>query len=182
VRGVSNNQSLLLSGILQTSLPGLKIGDVFSIVGCYAVNPMSGESTGQYRQFVVTAEMTMSHDSTAKAGTVYFQPDMIHTGPYKSVDTIPQLGARCWVEGQPAATMPINLAFHKNAFALCMVPLIVPDGVWSASASSDGYSVRIVKQYDIDADSEIIRLDILYGVKTIYPELACRITGARVNP
>ena len=141
---------------------------------------MSGESTGSYRKFVVTAEMTMTHDSTGKNGTVYFQPDMIHTGPYKTVDTIPQLGARCWVEGMPASTYPVNLAFHKNAFALVMVPLEKPDGQWSSTAVEDGYSVRVIKDYDITADSEIIRLDILYGVKTIYPELACRIKCAEI--
>ena len=181
-RNDTQNRTILIGGILQTSLPGLKIGDVFSINGCYAVNPMSGESTGSYRQFVVSAEFTMSHDSTNKGGDVHFQPDMIHTGPYKTVDTIPQLGARCWIEGQAAASIPMNMAFHKNAFALVMVPLVIPDGVWSSSASSDGYSIRVVKDYDIDVDAEIIRLDILYGVKTIYPELACRITGARINP
>jgi hypothetical protein len=179
-RGEAQNKNLLIGGILQTSLPGFYVGDTFSINGCYAVNPMSGESTGSYRQFVVTAEMTMSHDSTNKAGVVNFMPEMVHTGPYKTVDTIPQKGARIWVEGMPNSTIPANLAFHKNAFALVMVPLFVPDGVWSAQESEDGVSIRVVKDYDIDADSEIIRLDILYGVKTIYPEMACRITGAEV--
>ena len=30
----------------------------------------------------------------------------------------------------------------------------------------------------IDLDDDVIRLDVLYGVKTLYPELACRIWGA----
>ena len=59
-----------------------------------------------------------------------------------------------------------------------MVPLQPPDGQWSSTASEDGYSCRVVKDYDIDVDAEIIRLDVLYGVKTIYPELAARIWGA----
>ncbi len=41
----------------------------------------------------------------------------------------------------------------------------------------NGLSVRVVKDYDITNDVEIIRLDILYGVKAIYPDLACRLTG-----
>jgi hypothetical protein len=59
-----------------------------------------------------------------------------------------------------------------------MVPLVMPDGQWGDTVTEDGISIRIVKDYDVDVDSEIIRMDILYGVKTIYPELACRITGA----
>ena len=179
-RGEAQNKNLLIGGILQTSQAGLEIGDVFSINGCYAVNPMSGESTGSYRQFTVTADLTMSHDSTGKAGVVNFLPEMVHTGPYKTVDTIPQKGARCWIEGMPHSTIPMNMAFHRNAFALVMVPLVIPDGVWAAQESENGVSIRVVKDYDIDADSEIIRMDILYGVKTIYPELACRIRGAEI--
>ena len=41
-------------------------------------------------------------------------------------------------------------------------------------------SIRILKDYDIDNDEEICRMDILYGVKTLYPELATRIYGAVV--
>ncbi len=60
-----------------------------------------------------------------------------------------------------------------------MVPLPKPDGVsFSAVASDSGFSIRVVKQYDIDLDDDVIRLDVLYGVKTLYPELACRIWGA----
>ena len=105
---------------------------------------------------------------------------MTHTGPYKTVDTIPQLEAAVQVMGVPAEPYPQNLAFHKNAFALCMVPLQVPDApVWSGSATEDGYSIRIVKQYEIGEDDEIVRLDVLYGIKTIYPELAVRVMGAQ---
>ena len=35
----------------------------------------------------------------------------------------------------------------------------------------------MIKDYDIDSDEEIIRLDILYGVKAIYPELGNRLWG-----
>jgi hypothetical protein len=35
----------------------------------------------------------------------------------------------------------------------------------------------VIKDYDITEDEEIIRLDILYGVKAIYPDLGVRLTG-----
>jgi hypothetical protein len=55
----------------------------------------------------------------------------------------------------------------------------MPANVWGARETDQdaGISIRVVKQYDIDADEEIIRLDILYGVKTLYPELAVRLWG-----
>jgi hypothetical protein len=177
-REATENQSLLIAGNIQDSVTPFKTGDTFSINGCYSVNPMSGESTGQLRDFVVTQDCgTVTDDSTGIPSWIYFQPYMIHTGPYKTVDTIPALGAAVKIYGNSNRPHPQNLAFHKNAFALCMVPLQMPTGVWGAVEMEDGISIRIVKDYDVDEDAEIVRMDILYGVKTIYPELACRIFG-----
>ena len=159
------------------------IGDTFSVASVFAVNPMSGESTGVMRQFVVTADASQV-DTTSGSGnytTVYFMPPMVNTGPYKTVSTIPAAQAITYFYHNPGKTYAQNLAFHKNAFALCMVPLEKPDGAWGASITEDGISVRIVKHYDIDNDLETCRLDILYGVKTIYPELAVRIDGLEVT-
>ena len=180
--GVTGNQHIYMQGFPHESSVAVPVGGVFTIAGCYAVNPMSGESIGSLRQFVVTTAIEPTATTAGGAmADVWFDPEMIHTGPYKTVDTIPALAAKMTVMGwSPFHQYPQNLAFHRNAFALCMVPLEVPDGVWSATASEDGYSCRVVKDYDIDVDSEIIRLDILYGVKTIYPELAVRIWGQAV--
>jgi hypothetical protein len=158
----------------------LKVGDVFTIAGVYAVNPVSGQSTGSLRQFVVTADASCGATETTSgnAVTVYVEPALVATGPYKTVDTFPAAGAEITIAGNQAEPYPQNIAFHKNAFALVMVPLAVPDGVsFAASASDNGMHIRVVKDYDIDLDDEVIRMDILYGVKTIYPELACRIMG-----
>ncbi len=181
--GVTQNQKILLAGVDFTSgTVSFKKGDVFTIGKCYAVNPMSGESLGYEKQFVVSKDATnVTECNTEGEATVYFYPDMLNTGPYKTVSTIPTMLATVVVASLTGGEAPMNMAFHRNAFALCMVPLIVPDGVWSAVASSDGYSVRVVKDYDIDADSEIIRMDILYGVKSIYPDMAVRIAGKDAN-
>lgn len=177
--GVSQNQAILVQGYAVSSTASFFAGDVFTIATCYAVNPMSGESTGSLRQFVVTTAATgTDKTSTDSVVQVYFQPDMIHTGPYKTVDTIPATMSKVWVEGFTKRQYPQNLAFHRNAFALCVVPLEKPDSAWSAVETEDGLSIAVVKDFNIDEYVETIRLDILYGVKTIYPELACRIMGA----
>jgi hypothetical protein len=179
--GVSQNQKILLDGFNRgTAQTVINIGDTFTIAGCYAVNPMSGESTGSLRMFVATSDACSITVSTAEDSvSVSIYPEMIHTGPYKTVDTIPQLEAAVQIIGVPNEPYPQNLAFHKNAFALVMVPLEMPDGVWGARETENGISIRVVKDYEINQDMEQIRLDILYGVKTIYPELAVRIMGAQ---
>jgi len=176
----TDNLQILVAGVPADSATALNEGDVFEISGCYAVNPMSGESTGNLRQFVVTTDIATATDvtSTDSVVMVEFYPAMVHTGPYKTVDTIPALTADVVVRGYTKKQYPQNLAFHRNAFALVMVPLEMPDGVWGAGVTEDGFSIRIIKDYNIDSDVETCRLDILYGVKTIYPELACRIYGA----
>jgi hypothetical protein len=71
-----------------------------------------------------------------------------------------------------------NLGFHKNAFAFVQRPLEAPmGGVESSVASADGLSIRAVAGYDIETKKEILSLDLLYGYKTLMPQLAVRILG-----
>ncbi len=179
--GVTFTSALALCDFNAVTTCGLKQGDVFTLAGIYAVNPMSGESTGALRQFVVRADVSVASagSGTEHPYTVYISPDMIQTGPYKTVDTYPAGGVAVDVLGNTAKNYPQNLVFHRNASALVMVPLDMPDDkVWGATMTEDGFSIRIIKQYGIDADTETVRLDVLYGVKTIYPELAVRMWGA----
>jgi hypothetical protein len=39
----------------------------------------------------------------------------------------------------------------------------------------DGISMRVVRQYDINNDKFPTRLDVLYGYKTLRPQLAARL-------
>ena len=155
----------------------VKVGDVFTIAGVYAVNPQSGASTGELRKFVVTENAT----SSGGAMTIKVSPTIIYgaTNPYSTVDSLPLTTAALTFFGTEATTYPQNLVFHPNAFALVTVPIEMPANVWGARETDPeaGLSIRVVKQYDIDADEEIIRLDILYGTKTLYPELATRMWG-----
>ena len=170
--------SLELIHFRVVSTVALKQGDVFTIDGVFAVNPVSGDSTGALREFVVTADASAAATATSAIVTAHISPQIINTGPYKTVDTTPAAGAAVNIVGTQNEPYPVNLAFHKNAFALVMVPLVTPHNVWGSTAMDSGYAIRVLKAYDVDKDDEVCRLDILYGTKTLYPELACRIRGA----
>ena len=182
--GTQNGTSIVMGQFTIVSSKVLKVGDVFTIAAVYAVNPVSGLSTGELRQFVVTADADCSATETTSANnvTVFISPEIIDTGAYKNVDQDPAAGAVVTIVGTAGITSPQNLAFHKNAFALVTVPLEVPHGVWGARASNKktGLSIRVLKDYDVDSDEEICRMDILYGVKTLYPEFAVRMRGKGV--
>lgn len=72
-----------------------------------------------------------------------------------------------------------NLAFHPMAFAYVTRPLINPDGqgVQSYVTNYNGISLRVTKGYDQKFKRSIYSMDVLYGFKTVYPELAVRAMG-----
>ena len=75
-----------------------------------------------------------------------------------------------------SADFGVSLAYHKDAFVFATADLVMPNGVdFSAREVMDGISMRIVRDYSISADTFPTRIDILYGYKTVRPELACRI-------
>jgi len=165
-----------------------KHGDIFTIAAVNAVNPISGADTGSSRQFVVDAAASMdgSGEVAALTCTPGTAPHQIYaTGagekalPYQNVSAVPLADAVITPVGTTGEQYKTNLAFHGDAFALCMVPLAMPLSVsWGAQESYKGFTIRVVRDYTISSDTEYIRFDILYGVKTINPFLACRIAGA----
>lgn len=70
-----------------------------------------------------------------------------------------------------------NLAFHPMAFAFVTRPLVAPAGAESYVTTYNGVSLRVVRDYDITHKCEVLSMDVLYGFKTLYPELACRVLG-----
>jgi len=178
VNGASQTgSSLVTNGWTAAAALRLKAGDTFTIAGVFAVNPQSRASTGQLRQFVVTADT--SSDASGNA-TIPIFPAITTSGAFQTVTASPASGAAITVLGAPNTLSPVNLAYHKNAFVLGCADLLLPKGVDMAARVSDkqlGLSARMVRAYDINNDKFPCRFDILYGWKAVYPELACRIHG-----
>lgn len=70
-----------------------------------------------------------------------------------------------------------NLVFHRNAFAFVTRPLTVPAGVEAYVTSYNGITLRVVRGYDMSHKKDMLSMDVLYGFKTMYPELAVRVQG-----
>lgn len=156
----------------------IKQGDVFTIANVYAVNPMSGASTGELRQFVVTADLTNAATTTNM--TIACSPAVITTGPYQTVDSFPQDGAALTFMGTEDAQYTQNLIFHPDAFGLVTVPIEMPTNTWGARVTDKeaGISALLTRQWSIESMIDAARLDTLFGVKTFYPEFAVRVWGA----
>jgi len=71
-----------------------------------------------------------------------------------------------------------NLAFVPQACSLVTRPLEIPTSVKEGYIISyDGLSLRVITGYDIKTKTEILSMDMLFGVKATRPELAVRILG-----
>lgn len=151
-----------------------KQGTVFTIAGVYQVHPESKAAYASLQQFVVTADATM----TTTTGSISISPPMVATGALQNINATAASGAAITIVGSASTSYGQNLAFHKDAFAFATADLLMPKGVdFAAREVYDGVSMRIVRMYDITNDNFPCRLDVLYGYKTIRPQLACRITN-----
>ena len=155
---------------IQTGATTFKKGDVVTFAGCNRCHPESKADTGVLQQFVVTA------DYAGGGGNLAISPAIVTSGGRQNVTASPTNGGAVVKVGGASAVYKPSLAYHKDAFAFATADLVMPGGVdFAAREVMDGVSMRIVRQYDINNDKFPARLDVLFGFKTIRPELACRI-------
>ena len=170
----TNTQNLVVNGFGNNKT--LKQGDVFTVANVFAVNPVTKATEDYLQQFVVMSD-TVTHVAGGDT-TIPVSPAIITSGAYQTVSAAPANDAAVTVLGTASAGYKQNLVFHKNAFALTMVPLELPAGASGAARRTyKGLSVRVVPTWDGVNNTSFWRLDVLYGVKAIDTRLATRLSG-----
>lgn len=146
-------------------------GDVFTIGNVFAVHPETKAVTTTLQQFVATA------DYAGGAGTVSISPAIVGSGAYQNVSAgAGSATAAIVFAGTASTSVGTGLLYNKDAFTFATADLYLPkDTDFAARENFDGISMRIARQWDVTTDSLVTRLDVLYGFKTIRPELATRI-------
>jgi hypothetical protein len=169
VNGASQTGSTIT--IANGSSKTFAVGDVVTFAGCNRVHPETKVDTGVLQQFVVTAAVTAGGTSLA------ISPAISTSGGTQNVSASPTNGGAVTKLGTASAVYKSSLAYHKNAFAFATVDLedVSQYGAWGAREVYDGISLRIARQYAIGSDTIPCRIDVLYGYKTIRPQMACRI-------
>jgi len=185
VNGAGQTGSSLITDGFASGASTLNKGDIFTVAGVYAINPVSYQSTGQLQQFVVTSTIS----DTSGAMTISISPSIITSGQLQTVTDSPADNAAIIPVGSTittgAGTMAAtvtsqSLIYHPDAFVLVMADLVKPrSGAVATTVRSKelGISLRMVEQYQIGTDQEPCRLDVLYGWATLRPQLACRVQG-----
>lgn len=164
----------------------LKKGEVFTIAGYYAVHPETKQAYSHLQQFVVTADKTASGTTIA---SLAIAPAIVTSGAYQNVSGTPGAdavvifkgGADCGGAAAAAGagtSQGLGLIYHPDAFAFVTADLedMSQYGAWGSRKVIDGISMRIWRQGNITNDTVPTRIDVLYGYKTIRPELAVRYT------
>lgn len=161
-----------------TATEAIGIGEVFTVAGVNNINPQSRQSTGQLKNFTVTATSA----PTASVWAIAFTPAVVTSGPYQNVSAgINSSQAVTWLTGTTTAqvTSPQNLAFTRDCLGLVMVPLEIPQGVdFAARETYRNISMRVIRAYDVNNDVFPTRIDLLYGTTVYYDELGVRLGGA----
>jgi hypothetical protein len=153
----------------------VKIGDVFTVADCFAVNPQTRESTGSLFQFVATANVTLG---SSGEGNITVAPIYTSDNALATVNSFPASGKAVVFVGAASSQYAQNLVYHKDAITFATADLLLPQGVdMAARAVHNGISLRVVRQYDINNDRMPCRIDVLYGYSTIRPQMACRLWG-----
>lgn len=175
-------QSLITDGWTAAAASRLKAGDIFTLYAAGTsgarvkmVNPKTKQATDVDQQFVVISDV--SSDGSGNA-TLTISPPIITSGPHQTVNVVPADSAGLTVLGTASTGYVQNLFYHKNAFALAMVPMEMPAAAYGGSRKSyKGVSVRVIPTYDGTNDISKWRLDVLYGREAIDPRLAVRASG-----
>lgn len=147
-------------------------GDIITIAGVNRVHPETKVDTGVLQQFVVTA------DTGASATSLSISPAITTTGGKQNVSAGAADDSAITKVGSASAAHDISLGFHRDAFAFATADLELPRGVHNAAREVyDGISLRFVEDFDIVNSAQRARIDVLYGYKTIRPQLACRFAN-----
>jgi hypothetical protein len=163
---------------MHTTVASPNVGQVFTVAGVYACHPETKASYGFLQQFTVSV--------TSASGPCTVHPEIFITGARKNVcksdgtalaaTDFDNQTLTFW--GLTAAALRQNVMYHRDAFAFVTADLpLMDDAIKCTRMSKDGISLRVWQASDIRNDELLMRIDILYGGKTLRPEWGCRISN-----
>ena len=159
----------------------LKKGDILQFAGCFAVNPVSKQSTGQLMQFRVVSDVTASGNAMA---SVTIAPAIYSSvsGPLQNVSALPLNTAAVTIFGAASTysnkTGAANLVMHRDALAFVAadLPQTTSQDLQKRIRDKDlGLSIRLSRYWDGVNDDLLFRLDVLYGWAVLRDKFGCRV-------
>jgi len=151
------------------------VGDSFTIAGVYAVHHITKLSTGQLKTFRIISIVSGAGDD----GVIKISPAIVANAgtsdaeaQYQNVDSVPADDAALVFLN--VAASKINPFWRKNALEILPGRLAIPTGSGAGvivGTTEQGIQLKLTKQYDINTAINKYRLDTLYGVVCLNPEM-----------
>jgi len=187
--------SILTKGWTASVTGLLKKNDVITFAGVYEINPITRLSTGRLQTFTVTADV---NSTVGGAATIPISPSIndgtltttdiegttVSLAAYKNVSAAIANNAAIVVAGTASGIYRQNFYMHKNAIALCVPQMELPQSAVVAERVTDpesGLSLSLTKFYDGVNHKELTRLDAIWGVKMLNPELIFKQFTTKLN-
>jgi hypothetical protein len=189
VNGASQSGASLVTDGWTASQDVLTVGDTFTMVGVYEINPQSYESTGRLLSCTVTetgtsdggGDATLAISPALNDGsltTVDENGDTVSLRAYQNCSAYPANNAAITVTGTANTAYRMAHFFHKEAVALAMIELPPAEGAVISVTKRDpdtGLAISMTGGYDINNHMSITRLDAVWGAHLIYPELTHKL-------
>lgn len=184
---VNDPSSALVSGMTTIPIDGFggatdsfKKGDVITVAGVYAVNPISKVSTGQLLQLTVTADYAATTNAMA---ALPISPAIVTSGQFQNATALPANNAVVQIFGHATSysnkVSPANLILHRDALAFAAVdlPLLDPGKQKRVRDNDLGLSLRMTEWYDGVNDELLVRLDVMTGWAILRQGFGRRVQG-----
>lgn len=173
VSNVDNRYQNITVGVVSGTV---KVGDCFTIAGVESVHLTTKQPTGQLKTFRVVGIVS----GAGGAGVIRISPPIVSGQgnteaelQYKNVSATPATGAAITFINHDTAWA--NPFWHRDAIELLPARYAVPTDAGAAvlrATTDQGIEVVFQKQYDINTMKIKYRLDTMFGVAMVNPEMA----------
>jgi len=154
----------------------IKAGDMVTIAGVYRLNVATREPILDAAGNQVLWTGTVLEDVTiaGNAATITVSGAAIYeaNGQYNNVSAAPTSGDVVTILGAASTLYQPNLFYTKQAFGIGTVKLPKLYSTDTIATTSDGFSIRVSKYADGDANTQKIRFDLLPAYATFNPLFA----------
>ena len=187
VTGTTDAASLVTDGgttvDMHTTVVSPAVGCVFTIDGVYACHPETKAAYAHLQQLTVTTAsaragctvsptiyLGLSDSTAAKRNVCSASGAALALTDFNSKTLT--------FHGAASTTYRQNLMYHRDAFTFVTADLpLMDDAHKCVRMTKDGISLRVWQASDIRNDELLLRIDVLYGFKTLRPAWACRISN-----
>ena len=178
---------------VKTTVAGaFSVGDRFTVAGTVEINPITKLITGRPQTFVVlagtsaglTTTLTVSPTINIGGGTTLDgEGNTITTEMDQNMISDGATDPAITVLGDAGGTYRENYIMHRDAVAMAMVFLDLPASGHGSRASDKqtGLNISVSEYFNGDENQNNLRMDILYGVKIVRPDLILRATNQKIG-